>query len=57
MTKHLAIANHVATIRDGQRFLLAMVGNKNRDAIIAQASDNILNAVDRYRINAREWLI
>ena len=35
----------------------AMVGHQNRDSLVPQIADNLLNFVDRHRVDARERLV
>ena len=55
--KHLTGADHVSAIGNGERFPFAVVGEQNGDTGVAQFADNVLDAVDRDRVDPGEWFV
>jgi len=57
MAEHLAGPDHVAAVGDRQRLPLAVVGDEDRDAVVPQPLDDLLDRVNRDRVDAGEWLV
>ena len=57
MAEHLASPDDIAAIGDGERLALAMVGNEDRDPVVTELDDDLLDRVDGDRIDAGERLV
>ena len=55
--KNLARKDDVTAISNRQRFAFAMVGEQDRDPTLTQVGNDVLDAVNRHRIDPRERLI
>ena len=50
-------ADHVVAVGDRQSFPLTVIGQQDADPLVTQAGDDVLNAVNRDRVDARKRLI
>ena len=57
VAEHLAGADHVAAVGDRQRLPLAVIRDQDRDSIVPQPRDDLLDLMNRDRVDAREWLV
>ena len=57
VAENLAGSNDVAAVRDLKRLANLVVGDENRYAIAPQIADDLLDAGNGHRVNAREWLV
>ena len=56
-TEDAALVNDVGAVSHRQRFADVMIGDQHTDAARLEREDNLLQIVDRKRIDARKWLV
>jgi len=57
VTEHPTFADHVAAVGDLERFAHLVVGDQDGDPLVAQPPDDLLDAGDCDRVDARERLV
>ena len=57
VAENLARPDHVTAVGDRQRFPLAVIGDQNGNARNSQAHDELLDGVDRHRVDPGKGFI